>query len=366
MSELPKYSMVKNKIKSWIYEGKVKPGEKIHSENELMKIFNVSRHTIRQAIGDLVHEGLLYREQGSGTYCSHRLQLSEKGRERNKMIGVIATYLSDYIFPSIIRGIESSLSSAGYTLVVASTNNDIEKEKQCLVNMLDKKIDGLIVEPTKTGSFNPNLNYYLTLEQHHIPYLMINQFYQELNPPHFILDDEHGGFIATEHLIKLGHEKLFGFFKQDDMQGVNRMKGFIRAFRENGLSFYPEMVVTYTTENKKEKTIAEARKRLSSTDRPTAIFCYNDEIALMVLDVVREFGLKVPEDISIVGYDDSHLSEASEVKLTSVTHPKMKMGIEAAKWMIAKVEGRNTDQLEHSTVYKPELIVRHSTAKLKR
>ncbi|MCY8268938.1 GntR family transcriptional regulator, partial [Bacillus haynesii] len=61
MSELPKYSMVKNKIKSWIYEGKVKPGEKIHSENELMKIFNVSRHTIRQAIGDLVHEGLLYR-----------------------------------------------------------------------------------------------------------------------------------------------------------------------------------------------------------------------------------------------------------------------------------------------------------------
>ncbi|RCK12582.1 GntR family transcriptional regulator [Bacillus licheniformis] len=69
-----------------------------------------------------------------------------------------------------------------------------------------------------------------------VGYLMINQLYQELNPPHFILDDEHGGFIATEHLIKLGHEKVFGFFKQDDMQGVNRMKGFIRAFRENGLS----------------------------------------------------------------------------------------------------------------------------------
>ncbi len=85
-----------------------------------------------------------------------------------------------------------------------------------------------------------------------------------------------------------------------------------------------------------------------------------------MLDVVREFGLKVPADISIVGYDNSHLSEASEVKLTSVTHPKMQMGIEAAKWMIAKVEGRNTNQLEHSTVYKPELVVRHSTAKLKR
>lgn len=365
MSEHTKYSMVKNQIKSWIYEGKVKPGEKIHSENELMKIFDVSRHTVRQAIGDLVHEGLLYREQGSGTYCSQRLRPSEKGRERHKMIGVITTYLSDYIFPYIIRGIESTLSSEGYTLIVASTNNDIEKEKQCLVNMLDKDIDGLIVEPTKTGSFNPNLNYYLTLEQHHIPYLMINQFYQELNPPHFILDDEYGGFIATDHLIKLGHERVFGLFKQDDMQGVNRMKGFIRAFRENGLSFYPEMVVTYETENKEEKTITEVRKRLSSQEPPTAIFCYNDQIALLVLDVIREFGLKIPEDISIVGYDDSHLSQASEVKLTSVTHPKMQMGIEAAKWMIAKVEGRNMDQLEHSKVYKPELIVRQSTAKLK-
>ena len=358
-----KYKVVKDTIKTWILQGKVKPGEKIHSENELMKVFQVSRHTVRRAVGDLVHEGWLYREQGSGTYCSHRLKnMKHNGTERN--IGVITTYISEYIFPSIIRGIESYLSGKGYSLIVASTDNDIEKEKQCLENMLSRNIDGLIVEPTKSASYNPNINYYLNLEQNEIPYLMINQFYQGINPPHIILDDEHGGFVATEHLIQLGHKKMLGLFKNDDLQGVNRMKGFFRAIREYNLPFFSDMVITYTTENRDEKTIDEVRTLLNSANRPTGIVCYNDEIALNVLHVTRELELNVPGDISIVGYDDSHLTEATEVKLTSVSHPKMEMGIQAAKWIVSKIEDRNTEELDHSIVYTPELVIRNSAKAL--
>ena len=237
--------MVKEKITEWITSGKVKPGDKIYSENELVKLFGVSRHTIRQAIGDLVHEGLLYREQGAGTFCSTKLSevqtpalqpfLSGAG----KNIGVITTYISDYIFPSIIRGIESYLTEAGYTLTLTCTNNDVEKEKQCLQTLLDRGIDGLIVEPTKSSNYNPNIPYYLELEQKNIPYLMINQFYSQLMPPHIIVNDEFGGYLATDHLIKLGHEKIIGLFKTDDLQGVNRMRGFIRACREVWFDFFP-------------------------------------------------------------------------------------------------------------------------------
>lgn len=358
-----KYKVVKDTIKTWILQGKVKPGEKIYSENELMKIFEVSRHTVRRAVGDLVHEGWLYREQGSGTYCTHRFKkMKHRGSEKN--IGVITTYISEYIFPSIIRGIESYLSEKGYSLIVASTDNDIEKEKQCLENMLSRNIDGLIVEPTKSASDNPNLNYYLNLEQNEIPYLMINQFYQSISPPHIILDDEHGGYIATEHLIKLGHKRLLGLFKNDDLQGVNRMKGFFRAIREHHLPFFSDMVITYTTENRDEKTVDEVRALLRSPNRPTGIVCYNDEIALNVLHVTRELELKVPEDLSIVGYDDSHLTEATEVKLTSVTHPKMDMGIQAAKWIVSKIEDRGEETFSHSKVYTPELVIRHSTREM--
>lgn len=375
MGQQTKYNMVKETIKEWITSGEVKPGEKIYSENELVKIFNVSRHTIRQAVGDLVHQGWLYREQGAGTFCSNTI--SQNGQPHNqenkrqqpangngKNIGVITTYISDYIFPSIIKGIESYLTRHGYSLSFACTDNDIEKEKQCLQTMLSRNIDGLIVEPTKSSSYNPNINYYLELEQHNIPYLMINQVYPQLNPPHIVVNDENGGFIATEHLIKLGHEKIIGLFKTDDLQGSNRMQGFIRAFRENNISLFPEMIITYATGKHELQHMMEKLKELfvSPKTTPTGIICYNDQVALAVLHLLRGLDLKVPDDISIVGYDDSYLAEASEIKLTSVAHPKTQMGIEAAKWIVAAVEKENPEDItQQSIIYEPELIIRNST-----
>jgi GntR family transcriptional regulator, arabinose operon transcriptional repressor len=370
MAQKTKYTMVKEKITEWITSGKVKPGEKIYSENELVKMFGVSRHTVRLAVGDLVHDGWLYREQGAGTFCSNKMleQLSEthtpiqSSKTTGKNIGVITTFISDYIFPSIIKGIESYLSAQGYSLTFACTDNDVEKEKQCLQTMLSRNINGLIVEPTRSSNYNPNINYYLELEQNNVPYLMINQFYSQLMPPHIIMDDEHGGYIATEHLIKLGHEKIIGLFKTDDLQGVNRMQGFIRAFREHSLPFFPEMVITYTTDDLESKLLDQLLPFFMTDKKPTAIVCYNDQLALQVLNMLRSHGLNVPEDVSIVGYDDSFLAEATDVKLTSVNHPKMEMGIEAAKWIVAAVEKRDTNT--HSTVYEPELVIRNSTAAL--
>ena len=372
MAQKTKYNMVKEKITEWITSGAVQPGEKIYSENELVKMFGVSRHTVRQAVGDLVHEGWLYREQGAGTFCSNKMFESSQTAEvppkvqrlntNGKNIGVITTYISDYIFPSIIKGIESYLTAQGYSLTFACTDNDVEKEKQCLETMLSRNINGLIVEPTRSSNYNPNIQYYLQLEQNNIPYLMINQYYSQLMPPHIIMNDEHGGFIATEHVIKLGHEKIIGLFKTDDLQGVNRMQGFIRAFRENNLSFFPDMVITYTTEDKDSNVVERLQEFFKKENKPTAIVCYNDQLALQVIFMLRGLGLKVPEDISIVGYDDSSLAEATDIKLTSVSHPKMDMGIEAAKWIVSAVEKRGTN--EHSTIYEPELVVRNSTAAL--
>ncbi|MEH7545471.1 MULTISPECIES: GntR family transcriptional regulator [Bacillaceae] len=371
MTQKTKHNMVKEKIIEWVTSGKVRPGERIYSESELVKKFGVSRHTVRLAIGDLVHEGWLYREQGAGTFCSgkkiqNKLPENTSQNTNTKNIGVITTYISDYIFPSIIKGIESYLTEQGYSLTFACTDNDIEKEKQCLQSMLNRNIDGLIIEPTKSSSYNPNINFFFEFEQSKIPYLMINQFYPQLMPPHIIVNDQKGGFLAAEHLINLGHQKIMGIFKADDLQGVYRMQGFIKAHRENNLTLSPELMINFTTEEQKNLLLDKVKRLLATPETmPTGIICYNDQVAISVLNCLRELNLKVPEDISIVGFDDSFLAEATETKLTSVTHPKIELGIQAAKWIVSAVENQNINEYEHSIVYEPELVLRNSTGLVK-
>lgn len=356
-----KYKQVKEVIKSWILEGKIKPNDKILTENELAESFQVSRHTIRQALSELVHEGWLYRQQGRGTFCKEQKKKVQK--QIDQTIGIITTSISDYIFPSIIRGIESYLSEKGYNMILASTNHDIERERKCLENMLGKKLDGLIVEPTKSALYNPNLNTYLNIEKNQIPYVMINASYSELQPASITVDDEIGGFKAGEHLISLGHTQIGGIFKIDDQQGVNRMKGFMRALREHNIPILPGTIVTFITEDRHIKPMNEVKKLLAEKNPPTAFFCYNDEIALDILDVIREQGLKIPEDISVVGFDDSQLAVASEVKLTTLTHPKIEMGLLAAKMIVDAIEEGKELSINDQVVYEPMLINRNSTIK---
>ncbi|PLR89758.1 GntR family transcriptional regulator [Bacillus halotolerans] len=362
MDMLPKYAQVKEEISSWINQGKILPDQKIPTENELMQQFGVSRHTIRKAIGDLVSQGLLYSVQGGGTFVASRS--AKSALHSNKTIGVLTTYISDYIFPSIIRGIESYLSEQGYSMLLTSTNNNPDNERRGLENLLSQHIDGLIVEPTKSALQTPNIGYYLNLEKNGIPFAMINASYAELAAPSFTLDDVKGGVMAAEHLLSLGHTHMMGIFKADDTQGVKRMNGFIQAHRERELFPSPDMIVTFTTEEKESKLLEKVKETLekNSKNMPTAILCYNDEIALKVIDMLREMDIKVPEDMSIVGYDDSHFAQISEVKLTSVKHPKSVLGKAAAKYVIDCLEHKKPKQ--EDVIFEPELIIRQSARKL--
>ncbi|GAA5415989.1 arabinose metabolism transcriptional repressor [Paraliobacillus ryukyuensis] len=368
-----KYNIVKQAIKSKILDGTFQPHEKISSESELMKQFNVSRHTVRLAIGELVNQGWLYREQGSGTFCADRSKEEKTTNINNqKNIAIITTYISDYIFPSIIRGAESYLSKHGYHVSLFSTNSNHANERRFLEKILTQHFDGVIIEPTKSAISNPNINYYLNLERQNIPYIMINAYYDELEPMSITLDDEKGAQLQTEHLIQLGHTNIVGFFKNDDAQGTKRMKGYLKAHRMHDLPINPNNIVTYKTEEKEEKTVNELEKILDkgNGDRPTGIVCYNDELAISLIDICRQKQIKIPEELSIVGFDNSFLTEVSEVKLTSVEHPKSKMGEKAAEVILELVKSSNghskkRPESNHSIVFEPELIIRNSTKNLK-
>ncbi|WP_251552287.1 GntR family transcriptional regulator [Neobacillus muris] len=359
----PKYQIIIDDIKSKILSGDYSIGEQIPTESALQETYNVSRHTVRMAISELANDGFLRSEKGSGTFVSNQYQSKSGGKTNSKTIGVITTYISDYIFPSIIRGIEGRLNEDNYSLLLASTNNDVEQEKKALEMMLSFGVDGLIVEPTKSNLYNPNIAYYLSFKEQDVPFIMINAYYEELDVPFLCLDDVQSSYLATKELISKGHTQIGLIAKMDDLQGKYRMKGYIKAIGEAKLRFQPDLVLSFDTETKQDlsknlKTFLHEKR-----DELTAIVCYNDEVGLEVANVCRQLGILVPDNLSIIGQDNSYIAKNANIKLTTLTHPQEQMGRDAADWIIKKLQGKK--DLPNETYYQPVLIEGETVKELK-
>jgi GntR family transcriptional regulator of arabinose operon len=354
----PKYEMVKQHVISLLKQGTIGFGEKLPSEHSLMEQFNVSRNTIRQAFAELTSMGLIYKEQGRGTFSKY----VPGNRNARRIVAVMTTYISDYIFPDIILGIEEVLSAEGYSLLLSNTNNNKEKETQLLRNMLEHDVCGLIIEPTRSALPDTNHPLFAEMSAKGIKIVFINATYPDVPAASVLLDDVRGGFIAADYLLQLGHTRIAGIFKKDDIQGHRRREGFSQALRQYGLSPDPSLLLEYETSDETIQPYLLARSLLRQKNRPTAFFCYNDNIATMVIAAARDCGLDVPADLSVVGYDDSKKAQTFVPRLTSVVHPKGEMGRRAAAFLV--------EMLDHESeppqyLYRPELIVRDSCKNMK-
>ncbi|CAH1197141.1 Arabinose metabolism transcriptional repressor [Paenibacillus sp. JJ-223] len=350
----PKYQIIIDDIKSDILAGTYNVGEQIPTESALQESYNVSRQTVRKAILELSNEGFLRSEKGSGTYVSNQYRLRSGGHASKRTIGVITTYISDYIFPSIIRGIESRLNEDNYSLLLASTNNDVAQEKKALEMMLSYGVDGLIVEPTKSNLYNPNIAYYLSFKEQDVPFTMINAYYEELEVPFFCLDDVQSSYLATRELIAKGHAQIGIIAKMDDLQGKYRMKGYIKALGEAKLRFHPEQVLSFDTASKPDLSTSLETYLSENRDVLTAIVCYNDEVGLEVVHTCRKLGISIPDELSIIGQDNSYIAKNANIKLTTLTHPQEQMGRDAADWIIKTLQGKK--DLAAHTYYQPVLV----------
>jgi GntR family transcriptional regulator of arabinose operon len=352
-NNIPKYTRLKEYLKEQMKQGVITPGSQLPSENMLVKQFKISRHTVRQALSELEKEGLIFREQGRGTFCADSPTL------KGQTVAVVTTYISEYIFPAVIRGIEEELSAAGCRLLLASTGNAKSKEASCLESLLRQEIDGLIIEPTQSARENVNLAYFNELEQRQIPYLMLHAYYPELDPAYIIIDDEKGGYLATQQLIRLGHRHIAGIFKADDRQGLKRQAGYMKAMNAAGFKAKPELIGAYETEELSSYPYQFTRNLFMQEVLPTAMVCYNDQVALGVLEALRAEAVKVPDDFSLISFDDSGLAVAAEVKLSGIVHPKATMGRQAGRMILDMMENK-TLKLRHT--YQPELVLRTSCA----
>ena len=274
---------------------------------------------------------------------------------RTFTIGMLVPDLTNPLFPPIVRGIEDRLREAGWTLVLANTDNSDAKERSLIEAMTARRVDGLILATARRDY--PLLS---EIVAGGMPVVLVNRTTDDGSVPSVVGDDHSGIGQAVRHLTALGHTKIAHVGgTQTVSTGLGRYHSFVSWMQSEGLQVDPQLVVfaTWFQEERGAKAFDELFNR--GVDF-TAVVCGNDLIALGGYDVMRERGLSVPDDISIVGYNDIPFADKFAPPMTSVRIPHYHIGSKAADILIAAIEepGAHPSDVR----LRPELIVRGSTA----
>lgn len=241
----------------------------------------------------------------------------------------------------------------GYSLVMCSTDHDPDKELRYLSVLKQKQVDGIILA---TGIRN-NAMLKGLIEQK-VPIALIAREMPELAVDTVVVDDFNGGYQATSHLVGLGHRKIAVIAEDLNVTSSReRVRGYRRALEEEGIEFDDQLVLVsdFTVEDGKRLTGA----LLDSEEPPSAIFACNDLLAIGAIQAARERGLVIPDDLSIVGFDDTLLATITDPALTTVAQPINEMGRQVMDLLIQEVEKKK--KVKQRVVLLPELKIRHST-----
>ncbi len=359
IKNLLKHRRISQWIINSINNGQFRPGDKLPSEHALAEQFDTSRQTVRHATEELVQRGLLARQRGSGTFvCGTAFQSGFAP----KRVGVITTYLDDYIFPGIIRGIEDVLTAQGYSITLGITHNRHTDETACLQRILEDNVCGLIVEGTKSSLPSLNLQLFEELRSRGTPIVFLNGYYREFSQCGVFQDDVSAARMLTEHLLLNGHQKFAAIFKADDLQGLKRFEGMSLALTFANIPLDDQHILWYTTEDIPDFFSGEMDdfilKRLGDS---TALICYNDQIAASVYELLKRHGKSIPEDISIVSFDNSPIAADHAYGFTSAVYPSAEIGTAAANLLLRCI--RDTSLREHIRL-EPDICYRSSVRNL--
>jgi LacI family transcriptional regulator len=270
-------------------------------------------------------------------------------------IGLLIPDIANPFFAEMARAIEDHGGRSGYSLVICSTDNKDDKIERYLPLLLQKSVDAIIIG---TGLDNSDILLPLLLKS--IPIVLIARDIPHLDLHTIIVDDYAGGRMAAEHLLQLGHRRLS--IIAEDMKGLSsseRTRGVRDALHAAGLEL-PGAMIKASRNDSLNEVKQTALELLELPEPPTAIFCCNDLLAIGALQAAKELGLKVPEQLSIIGFDNTILTEVTEPALTTIAQPIELMGRLTIELVIAML-GKEEPAAKR-TVLQPKLVIRKSTA----
>lgn len=333
-------------------------GSQIPPHKELATEYGVSVITINKALSGLVSEGLLYSHVGRGTYVMVR-PASTSGIAAPTTIGFVLRDLSSPFFSLIAHGAQQRADALGVGLLFASSSNRQDREEEQIKRLRTLGVHGfIIVSMSRTFQLNDAIQ---ALHNADFPYTMVSWTAGD-DVPFVGLDLAQAGFIAAQHLLSLGHSK-FGYLIDSigSLNGELRMSRYRSAIEEAGFEIDPAHIFEHTfpgewNDYKSGYAAGEAIAKMSN--RPEAMYCFNDLGALGLQDALLDAGLRVPGDVSIVGLDDIELAARARVPLTTVRQPVDIIGARSTDNILARLRGERPQVRQ---LLAPELIIRSST-----
>ncbi|MEC0309107.1 LacI family DNA-binding transcriptional regulator [Paenibacillus lautus] len=270
-------------------------------------------------------------------------------RGKTGIVGLIVTTLQDSFFDAVVKELNEVLALHGYFLAISVSTGIGSDEAHYLIQ--EDRVDGLILlSPMEED------NYIVELKRRNIPYVLIDNQKPDNDAYSVTIDNYKGGYAATKHLLDLGHTSIAHISGQDMFRSTReRRSGFLQALEERSLAPF-EMI---TGDFEIDFGYDVCRKWLREGRLPSAVFAGDDNIALGVLNALLEEGIRVPEQVAIVGYDDQYISSKLRPHLTTVRQPTDRIGLAAADMLLRRMDG--TMKRGGNVRIDPELIVREST-----
>jgi LacI family transcriptional regulator, repressor for deo operon, udp, cdd, tsx, nupC, and nupG len=271
--------------------------------------------------------------------------------KETKIILVVVPDITSAFFSKVLRGIEHVAVNNGYQVILGDTENDIEREKEYINLLLQKQADGMVLLTARLNKTN------LEEISEHFPMVLACEYMDGLNVPTVSIDNISSARKATEHLIKLGHTKIAHITGPINViLSRDRMRGYQQAMMSHELDIDSAYIQEgdFSFESGYNQTL----KLLALENPPTAVFAFNDEMAMGAIKAAKDSGLKAPEDLAVVGFDNVKMSSVIEPNLTTINQPKYEIGKKAMELLLKIINGESINKKKF--VMKDELVIRES------
>ncbi len=271
-------------------------------------------------------------------YCPNPISLSLK-QQQTMTIGVVIPEFMTTFFPEVIIGIQNTLEAEGYTILISQSDESYEKELKNIKNLEDRLVDGLIISLTQD---TVNTDYLQKILDRNIPLVLFNRVSDRIDAPKVIIDDYKWALESVEHLIKQGYKRIIHLGGPENLDlSQQRKKGYIDALIKHQMPVDEDLIITSGL--MMEKGVIAAHQILEMENMPDAIFAINDPVAIGAMKTLQKNGIRIPEDMGVVGFSESKMAMIVEPNLTSVEQPTFEMGKIAAELLLEQLKNKKDE-----------------------